>query len=528
MFFNSIGNRLIFSVGLVLFIGIAIFAVIIITSQRSYMTERVVFEADKLSETIRSATRYDMLKVQRESLHKVMEAIGQQKGINKVRIFNKEGVIMFSSNKKETGKLVDKQAEACFVCHSAEMPLERLSIPQRSRIFRTKEGNKVLGMVMPIYNEKDCYSAECHAHPASQKVLGVLDITIPLASIDKEISKNTAKMILFALLIIFGISFTLSFLVKKFIAQPMSRLLEGTKKVASGDLQNRIDVSKKDEIGEVAQSFNLMIENLSKANDEIVQWAKTLEHRVEERTEELKKAQNQLIHSEKMASLGMMAAGIAHEINNPLTTILLNSNLLLEDLNGSKSYQEELQIISDEATRCGKIVKGLLDFARESKPEKRLADINLVLNQTLSIIESQASFHNIIINKSFDGHLPQIMADPNQIKQVFMNIILNAAEAMSEGGELTIKTSLSSNNGYIIIQFIDTGCGISQENLNKLFDPFFSTKEARGTGLGLAVSYGIVKKHNGSIDVESELGLGSSFTVKLPINQKEYINYNPE
>jgi len=383
-------------------------------------------------------------------------------------------------------------------------------------------------MVMPIYNEKDCYSAECDAHPTSKKVLGVLDITIPLASIDREISKNTIKMILFALLIILGISLMLSFLVKKFIAKPMSKLLEGTKKVAAGDLQNRIAISKKDEIGRVAQSFNQMIENLSKANDEIMKWTKTLEHRVEERTEELKKAQSQLIQSEKMASLGMMAAGIAHEINNPLTTILLNSNLLLEDEECSKSYQEELEIISDEATRCGKIVKGLLDFARQSKPEKRLADINLVLNQTLAIIESQAPFYNIVINKNYDDQLPQIMVDPNQIKQVFMNMILNAAEAMSEGGELTISTDISSDNGYILIKFVDTGCGISQENLSKLFDPFFSTKETRGTGLGLAVSYGIVRKHNGSIEVESELGLGSSFMVKLPINQSEYVNYKPE
>ncbi len=427
MLFNRIGNKLIFLVAIVLFIGIAIFSFIIITSQRSYMTDRVVFEADKLSETIRSATRYDMLKVQRESVHKIMEAIGQQKGINKVRIFNKEGVIMFSSDKNDMGEFVDKQAEACFVCHSAEKPLERLSIPQRSRIFRAKNGNRVLGMVMPIYNEKDCYNAECHAHPASQKVLGVLDITIPLASIDKEISSNTAKMILFAILIILGISITLSVLVKSFVSKPVNKLAEGTKKVATGNLQHRIIVNRNDEVGELAESFNLMTENLSKANDEIMQWAKTLGHRVEERTEELKKAQSQLVQSEKMASLGMMAAGIAHEINNPLTTILINSHLLLEDSDYSNFGREELQLIADEATRCGKIVKGLLNFARQTRAEKRLTDINLVLKQTLAIIESQASFHNITINKNLDDSIPKIWVDINQIKQVFMNIILNAA-----------------------------------------------------------------------------------------------------
>jgi two-component system NtrC family sensor kinase len=521
MFFNRIGNKLIFLVGLVLFIGIAIFAVIIITSQRSYMTERVVFEADKLSDTIRSATRYDMLKVQRESVHKIMEAIGQQKGIHKVRIFNKEGVIVFSSDKNDMGEFVDKQAEACFICHSAEKPLERLSIPQRSRIFRDTNGSRMLGMVMPIYNEKDCYSAECHAHPVSQKVLGVLDITIPLASIDKEISINTAKMILFAILIILGISITLSILVKIFVSKPVNRLAEGTKKVATGNLQHRIITNRNDEIGELAESFNKMTENLSKANNEIVQWTKTLEQRVEERTEELKKAQNQLVQSEKMASLGMMAAGIAHEINNPLTTILINSHLLLEDSDYSSSGREELQLVADEATRCGKIVKGLLDFARQTKSEKRLADINLILKQTLAIIESQASFHNIKINKNLDDSLPEIWVDINQIKQVFMNIILNAAEAMPEGGSLNISTNLMVNNGLINISFVDSGCGISKENISKLFDPFFSTKESKGTGLGLALSYGIVKKHNGSIEVESEVGMGSTFVVKLPIKSTQ-------
>jgi two-component system NtrC family sensor kinase len=521
MLFNRIGNKLIFLVAIILFIGIAIFAVIIITSQGTYMTDRVVFEADKLSETIRSATRYDMLKVQRESVHKIMEAIGQQKGINKVRIFNKEGVIMFSSDKNDMGKFVDKQAEACFICHSAEKPLERLSIPQRSRIFRAKDGNRVLGMVMPIYNEKDCYNAECHAHPASQKVLGVLDITIPLASIDEEISSNTAKMILFAILIILGTSITLSALVKSFVSKPVNKLAEGTKKVATGNLQHRIIVNRNDEVGELAESFNLMTENLSKANNEIMQWAKTLEQRVEERTEELKKAQNQLVQSEKMASLGMMAAGIAHEINNPLTTILINSHLLLEDSDYSNSGREELQLIADEATRCGKIVKGLLDFARQTRAEKRLADINLVLKQTLAIIESQASFHNITINKNLDDNIPKIWVDINQIKQVFMNIILNAAEAMPEGGSLNISTSITSHNGTVNIGFVDTGCGISKDNLSKLFDPFFSTKESKGTGLGLALSYGIVKKHNGSIEVESEIGIGSSFIVKLPLKMTE-------
>jgi len=231
---------------------------------------------------------------------------------------------------------------------------------------------------------------------------------------------------------------------------------------------------------------------------------------------ELQQLQDQLIQAEKMASLGKLAAGVAHEINNPLTGILTFAHLLLKKTPEDDPQREDLEVIVTEATRCKRIVQGLLDFARQRDPEKSLADINKIIEDSLSLVENQASFQNIEIIKELDSDLPKIMVDVNQIQQVFMNIILNAAEAMPDGGYLTISTQVVDRS--IEIKFIDTGCGIPQENIGRLFDPFFTTKEpGKGTGLGLAVSHGIVTRHQGRIEVESQVGKGTTFTVKLPI-----------
>lgn len=237
---------------------------------------------------------------------------------------------------------------------------------------------------------------------------------------------------------------------------------------------------------------------------------------LEKAYKELQQLQDQLIQTEKMASLGKLAAGVAHELNNPLTGILTFAHLLLKKTPEDDPLREDLEVIVTEATRCKRIVQGLLDFARQREPEKSPTDINKVIEDSLSLVENQASFQNIEIIKELKPDLPKIMVDVNQIQQVFMNIILNAAEAMPQGGYLTISTQVV--NGFIEIKFIDTGCGIPQENIGRLFDPFFTTKEAgKGTGLGLAVSHGIVTKHQGRIEVESQVGKGATFTVKLPI-----------
>lgn len=309
---------------------------------------------------------------------------------------------------------------------------------------------------------------------------------------------------------------TILFFITSTIIHPIQGVVFATNKIAQGDLDHKVEINFRDEIGQLAQSFNQMTENLKKANEKLIKWGKTLEKRVEERTKELREMQDYLIQSEKLASLGKMSAGVAHEINNPLTSILINTHLMLEKLEKNHAFHEYLSLIADETTRCTNIVKGLLEFSRQSPPQKAYTDINEIINRTLQLLENQTSFQNISIIKKLNQNLPQIRVDKDKVEQVFWNLMINASEAMPGGGTLNISSQFSTDKKYIEIEFIDTGKGIPKVNINKLFDPFFSTKSS-GTGLGLAVSYGIIEQHQGKIEVKSELGQGSVFTISLPI-----------
>jgi two-component system NtrC family sensor kinase len=305
------------------------------------------------------------------------------------------------------------------------------------------------------------------------------------------------------------------------IINPLQKMVVATQKISAGDLTHKVEVSSKDEIGYLANSFNQMTADLEAANEKLIEWGKTLEKKVEERTKELTEMQAHLIQSEKLASLGKLAAGVAHEINNPLGGILIYSHLMLEDTDKNSPRYENLKKIVKETSRCKDIVKGLLEFARPKEPEMSLISINDIAEKSLSIIERQALFQNIKIKKTYTSNLPKIVADSAQLQQVFMNVIINAAEAMEGNGILALSTSLSRDGTCIEVKFSDTGHGIMEEDKKRLFEPFFTTKEVgKGTGLGLAISYSIIQKHHGTIDVKSELGKGSTFTVKLPLTEE--------
>ncbi|MEJ2700798.1 MAG: histidine kinase dimerization/phospho-acceptor domain-containing protein, partial [Desulfuromonadales bacterium] len=226
----------------------------------------------------------------------------------------------------------------------------------------------------------------------------------------------------------------------------------------------------------MAASFNVMALNLKKAQDELREWAATLETRVEERTEEIRKMQSELLQSEKLAALGEMSAGIAHEINNPLTGILMFASLLHQDRRLDPALKKDLSTILGETRRCAEIVRGLLEFSRKSIPSKSLGSINALLDKTLALVEHQAFFFNIEVQRKYHPSLPQILLDPNQMEQVFMNLILNAAQAMPEGGTLSIETGLREAGPWVFVRIGDKGCGISPDHLEKIFNPFFSTK----------------------------------------------------
>ncbi|UCE49566.1 MAG: cache domain-containing protein [Phycisphaerales bacterium] len=297
------------------------------------------------------------------------------------------------------------------------------------------------------------------------------------------------------------IALTISSFLAKGILQPIKELIFASHEWAHGNLDYRVETTQTDEIAELTDTFNLMASSLK------------------ERDERLKEyAQQQIMKSERLATLGQLAAGVAHEINNPLGAILMYSHLSLEEMETKDPRRKNLEKVVGEATRCKDIVHGLLDFARQSEPKAEEADANEILKRTLSLIQNQASFQNIRVTTIFSPSLPKVMMDTGQIQQVFTNIILNAAEAIDGQGEVTVATRTADGGEFIEIEFTDTGCGIPQENLDKIFDPFFTTKEVgRGTGLGLAVSYGIIAKHQGTIEVKSSQGKGTTFVVRLPL-----------
>ena len=323
----------------------------------------------------------------------------------------------------------------------------------------------------------------------------------------EETKISASRIIVIGIIIAVIVGFLIAFFISQNITKSMGKLMHTIKKVEEGNLQARVDVKFGDELGTLGDYFNKMLNRLEQGrNEQLV-------------------LQQQVANAEKLASLGRLAAGVAHEINNPLTGALTSGHILLKKTPEDAPEKEDLEIIIKETTRCQKIIKGLLDFARQTKPEMRLSDINGIIEGSLSLVENQASFHNIKIVKELAQFLPLISVDTNQIQQVLINIILNAQEAMPEGGFLTISSS--RKDAFVEIKFIDTGCGIPEENMDRLFDPFFTTKEEiKGTGLGLAVSYGIVERHQGSIEMESKLGKGTTVIIKLPVPETGKI-YSP-
>ena len=303
------------------------------------------------------------------------------------------------------------------------------------------------------------------------------------------------------------VSLIMSYFIAHGISTPINKLVSASKEVAEGNLDAKVEIKSNDEIGELAESFNAMAMALKERDEKLKDFTK-----------------RKIVESERLALIGQLSANVAHELNNPLQGIVTYSHLLLEKMPNENSNRNSVQKIVTQANRCRDIIRGLLDFSRQRKPDKTLCDVNVVLNDCVSFLENQALFHNIKIINDFEASLPMAVIDPSQIERVFMNLIINAAEAMNGSGQLTSSTSFDSHENFIEVKFTDTGQGITKEDLARIFDPFFTTKEVgHGTGLGLAISYGIVKEHGGTITVESKVSKGTTFSVRLPVRVEERV-----
>ena len=535
---GSLQARLLAAVCGVALVSIGVFAWVNIRYEQAERVDLMIRGASQFSDTVKRSTHYAMLQNRWEDAFQIMDTIGKQEGVTRVRVFTKEGTILFSTDRAEVGSAVDKRAESCYACHAAERPLERLMLPDRARVFRDAEGQRLLGMITPLYNEPGC-SEGCHVHPRTKSVLGVLDITLSLARVDEEISAITRRTLAFAATTTVLLAMILAWIVRRGVVRPVRELVEGTRRVAQGDLTHRIPVRTADEVGVLAASFNRMTEALDKAQAELGILVATLEQRVEERTGELREAQAQLIQTEKLASLGKLSASIAHEINNPLSGILTYAKLLSRklragapDAEGVQAALQQLALVERETQRCCSIVRNLLDFARQREPSFQPVDVGAVMAEALSLLSNRLSIQNVEVTREL-APVPIIQADFGQVRQAFVNIVMNACEAMPKGGSLRVVTrevnlpgegrsgplSPTGKSGrptrFAEVAITDTGQGIPTEYLSKIFDPFFTTKE-KGTGLGLSVVYGIVEKHGGKILVDSRMGQGTTVTLRFP------------
>jgi len=525
--FNLSTKLLICLIGSMAFI-FGIIGVMSVRMHRQHLLEAIVMSADRTSDVIRRSTRYSMLKDERKVVYQIINTIAHEPGMIKIRIFNKEGKITFSTDPLEINSFVNKQAEACYGCHSRAQPLSKLSSPDRSRDYYTPDKKHVLGLIRPIENEPACASAGCHAHPEGKEILGVLDVVMSLDKVDANIAERGRKMLWQLLGAMVAISGICIIFILFMVHRPVKKILLGTHRVARGDLDFSINIDSNDEIGELGNSFNQMTQELKKARAEITSWAQTLEKRVEERTEQLRHAHAQILQAEKMASVGKLAAIVAHEINNPLAGIRTYARLLLKKLAKnelpaelSQDSQNFLGIIESESARCGEIVKNLLQFSRPSKLELCRNNINTLLRQAIRLVQHQIDLLNAEARLLLADDLPEITCDGQKVQQALVALFINACEAMpQEGGVLEVQTYLRTERQGVEITVSDNGVGMDEETCSHIFEPFFTTKEEEeqgmGLGLGLSVVLGIINLHQGQISVQSQKGRGTTFTIFLP------------
>jgi two-component system, NtrC family, sensor kinase len=504
-------------------VSFAVLGYFIVRLHREHLEAATLLSAERVSDVIKRSTSEFMLRNDREGLYHSIHTMADQPGMAKVRIVDRMGGIRYSTDSQEIDDVVDKSAESCAGCHSQEPP--RLINSRRFRIYDNGEG-RILGVITPIENQPSCANASCHAHPSSQRILGILDINLSLAQTDAQLAQSSDRMLLYMLIAACMIAILCWLAIRKLVAAPFRSLTVGTEHLSHGDLGYQIHVDSDDEIGVLARSFNTMSLQLRAASEEKAAWAKKLEERVEEKTSELKRAHEHVLQVEKMASIGKLAAVVAHEINNPLSGILTYAKLLEKWLKRHEieskhdEARESLELIAAESRRCGEIVRNLLVFSRAAPMNVESTNLSTVVERSLKLVQHQLQMYGIDPQLSLAADLPRIPCDPGQVEQVIVALVENAIDAMPHGGNLWVKTRLNSLGDQVLIEVRDDGCGIPPEIIERIFEPFLTTKETgRGVGLGLAVSRSIVDRHGGQISVHSVLGQGTTFVFSLPLER---------
>ncbi len=527
----SISSSLSFRLFLILLLTIVGVFLIYGALTRRYerrMTEELVkAEAYRASDFIRQSLQSCMMENDRSCVRREISLLGNGSGVDAIRIYNKEGEITFSSLEDEVHSRVDEQAEPCRACHATEEPLVDVPMEELARISVAKDehGHRLLRIVNPIQNNAGCSGADCHAHAADQSMLGLLEVQLSMAAADDAITAASRRSTAVAAGLIFLATLLTAGILYWAVYLPTRKLRAGTEALAAGNLDVEIDLDRSDELGLLASSFNLMARNLKSADEELRGWSETLEERVTEKTAALEEVNRQMIRMEKSASVGKMAATVAHELNNPLSGIVTYAKLLARKVarqlpEGPEKDKiiEDLELIRAESMRCGQIVRDLLTYARGGSHEFEQAHLHALVERALKLTAHHMELGRVTVEEKLELADDTVVCDGDQIVQALLALLINAAEAMPEGGQLTVGTREAPDDPTLAELIVsDTGVGMPGDIQERIFDPFFSTKaEAKGVGLGLAVVYGIVKRHGGTISVESTPGSGATFTIEIP------------
>jgi two-component system, NtrC family, sensor kinase len=500
----------------------AVYIYLVVRFQSQQLTTLVQDSAGRVSDVVKSSTRHGMMLNRREDVYEIINTIGREVGVEGIRIYNKRGMIMFSTDKSEESKVVNMNGEACYACHDTEKPLQSLPISTRTRIY-SWEGHRVIGHINPIRNEPACSDAACHAHPPDRTVLGVLDVRMSLEMVDRRIAGSTRQLVAYCALATLIVMCASGLFLFVSVHRPVKRLTEGVHEISAGNLEYRLLTSTSDELGELSRAFNTMGHSLEKAQEENRSWSENLERRVEEKSEQLRRIHDQMIQIEKMASLGKLAATVAHELNNPLEGILTYAKLINRSLHKAApdpgSFArifEDLELIIREVQRCGNIVKNLLLFSKKQVGDVGMRRIQDVVDKAVRLMQHHFNVSAVECRVALPSDDLTLMCDENQIEQALVALFVNAVEAMPKGGTLTVSGG-TTGAGNLQLSISDSGLGIPPDDLAHIFEPFFTTKkDGKGVGLGLSAVYGIVERHGGTISVDSGADRGTTFTMIFP------------
>jgi two-component system, NtrC family, sensor kinase len=530
-FRHSIYGRVVLIITLLAVFLFVSFGIIFRSVNEEYMRTVIHQRGNDIGFLVEGALYHAMLENDKSALQNTLDIINTMSGIDEVNMYDSDNELVGSSF---TNDSPGHSNPNCISCHSniaTMFPKKEKSykiMEVNSGCFMNQHDNKSRHLLIksPILNRKSCYQSSCHAHKPADQVLGSLIIKIPLTELDDALKKSSTDFFLLATLTTGLLLSFLIFFTRKKIEDPLNAIIRASVAVSNGDTNTRLEIkpNQLDDIRMVSGALNDMLDNLQAANNELQNWSQQLEYKVQKKSEELGAAQNELIHIERIASLGKLSLSVAHEINNPLSGILVYTKLVYKQLSNQEmepvkkeSILKHLKLIEMETKRCGDIVKGLLDFSKKDQNDFESCHLHEILRKTCELMTHPMKIANINFLTDLSAESDLIFCSPNQIKQACIAILVNASEAVTENGEVVIRTK-NSNRENVILEISDNGSGIAPEDITHIFEPFFSTKQnASGIGLGLAIVHGIIQSHKGKIEVRSERGKGTTLSITLPI-----------